>query len=133
MRINLRAKLNLFDLGGMLMLLGFLLALGLLVAELAEVHYPADGRRGVGGDLDQVQPVGARQGERIPEAENPELSAIRPDHPDLTGANLPVNPDERSGRRRITRGKRETQDTLLGWLLFMQVLSEPYKNLDRYK
>src|SRR5689334_15043412 len=45
MRINLRTELNLFDLVGVLMLLGFFVALGLLVAIFAKVDEAAHRRR----------------------------------------------------------------------------------------
>ena len=100
--INVRAELDFFDLGGVLVLLGFLLPLGLLVAEFAVIHEPADRRRGVGRDLHQVHAVGARHGERVAEREDAKLFAVRPDDPDFAGTDFPVNPDERTGRRRIT-------------------------------
>ena len=52
--VNLRAELHLLDLGGVLVLPGFLVALGLLVAELAKIYEPANGRGGVGRDFNQV-------------------------------------------------------------------------------
>ena len=100
--VDLRAQLDLFDLGGVLVLPGFLIAFGLLVAELAIIHQPANGRRGVGGDLHQIHAVGARKGQGFPEGQDAKLFAIGPDHPDFAGADFPVNPDERTGRRRIT-------------------------------
>ena len=45
MRVNLRAELDFLDLVGVLVLAGFLVLLGLFVAELAEIHQPADRRR----------------------------------------------------------------------------------------
>ena len=98
MRINLRAELHLFDPVGMLVLPGFLLALGLLVAELAVVHQPAYGGRGVRGDFDQVHAIGASLREGLAQGQDPKLFAVGPDDPDLAGTDFPVNPDERTGR-----------------------------------
>jgi hypothetical protein len=42
------------------------------------------------------------------------LFAIGSDYADLAGTDLTVYPDERTGGRRGTWGKRATQDTLAG-------------------
>jgi hypothetical protein len=106
--------LDLLNLGSVLVLPGFLFAFGLLVAKLPIIHQPANGRRGAGGDLHHVHTVGARECEGFPERQDAKLFAISPDNPDLAGADLPVYPDEWTRGRRIARGKRVTQDTLLG-------------------
>ena len=98
----------------MLVLPGFLLALGLLIAEFAIVHQPADGRCGIRGNFHQVHARGARLREGIPERQNPKLFALSPDNPDLAGADFPVNPDERNRSRRIAGSERVAQDTLVG-------------------
>ena len=64
-RINFRAELNLFDLGGVLVLPGFLVTLGLLVTKLAEINQPAHRGRGIGRDLDKINTIGARHVQRI--------------------------------------------------------------------
>ena len=53
--VNAGRHTDFLDLHHTLVLTGFLLALGLLEAELAVVHDLADGGNGVGGNLDQVQ------------------------------------------------------------------------------
>src|ERR1043166_3320819 len=98
----------------MLVLLGFFVLLRLLVAELAKIHQAANGGRRVGGDFDEIHAVGARQIEGFAQANDTELFAIYPDDPDFAGTDLPVNPDERRGRRSGTWSKRAAQDTLAG-------------------
>lgn len=112
--INFGAELNLFDLVGVLMFLGFLVALGLLVAVFAEVHHAADGRCGVGRNFDEIHAGGAGQVQSIAERQYTELFAVAPDYPDFAGTDLPVYSDEWTGRRRRTWRKRATQDTLVG-------------------
>lgn len=58
-RIDLGTELDLFDLIGVLVLLGFFVALGLLVTVFAEVDEPAHWRGRIGRDLDQVDAGGA--------------------------------------------------------------------------
>ena len=101
-RVDFRTKLDLFDLGGVLVLFGFLVALSLFVAKLAVIDQPTDRWGGVGSDLDQVNAIGARHGERVAEGQDAELLAVDANDPDFAGTNFPVNPDERSGRRRGT-------------------------------
>src|SRR6266481_105639 len=79
MRINLGTELDLFDLIGVLVLLGFFVALGLLVAVFAKVDEAAHWRGGIGRDLDQVDASGTGHVESIPESENTELFAVGPD------------------------------------------------------
>src|ERR1017187_8522636 len=112
-RVNPRAELNLFDGRGVLMLLGILLLLGLFVTVFAEIHEPADRRRGGGGDLDEVNPVLPGQVERVGQRDNAELFAVNCYDPDFAGADFAVDPDKRS-RRKIAWGIRAAQDTLVG-------------------
>ena len=102
MRINLRTELDLFDLIGVLMFLGFFVALGLLVAEFPEVDEPTHWWSRIGCDFDQIDTGGAGHVESITESQNTELFAVGPDYPDFAGTDLPVYPNERSGRRRRT-------------------------------
>jgi hypothetical protein len=99
MRINLRTKLDFLDLGGVLVLLGFLVALGLFVAVFAEIDHPANRRNGCGSDLDQVNAVAAGQVQRFTQTHDAELLAVETDYPDFAGTDFPINPDERTGRR----------------------------------
>ena len=101
-RIDLGAELDLFDFRRVLVLLGFFVAFGLFVAELAEIHQAANGRVGIRRDLDQVHPIGSRHVQGVPETQHPQLLAIHPDDTDLPGTDLPIYPDERTGRRRRT-------------------------------
>ncbi len=102
-RIDFGAQLDFLHLGGVLMLLGFLVALGLFVAELAEIHNPANRRRGVGSDFHQVHPMGAGQIQCVAQRQNPKLFlAILPNNPDFTGTDFPIDPEKRTGRRGVT-------------------------------
>jgi hypothetical protein len=53
--VNAGGHADFLDFDNVLILLRFFLTLGLLELELAVVHELANGRDGVGGDLDQVQ------------------------------------------------------------------------------
>src|SRR6266404_3091728 len=108
----------------MLMLLGFLVALGLFIAELAKIHYAAYRRRCIRGDLDQVHAAGASEVESVTKLHDAELFAFQPDNPNFTGTDFPIYPDKRTGRRRRPWGKRATQDTLVSWNLFMQFIMD---------
>ncbi len=98
-RVNPRAELNLFDGRGVLVLLGILFLLGLFVTVFAEIHEPADWRRGGGGDLDEVNPVLPGQVERVGQRDDAELFAVNSDDPDFAGADFAIDPDKRIGRR----------------------------------
>lgn len=113
-RVDLWAKLDLFDFVSVLVLLGFLVALGLLVTVFAEVHHAADRRCGIGGNFDQVNAGGPGQVQGVAERQDTELFAVARDYPDFAGTDLPVYSDEWTGRRRRTWRKRATQDTLVG-------------------
>lgn len=95
------------------MLLGILFLLGLFVTVFAEIHEPADRRRGGGGDLDEVNPVLPREIDRVVQRDDAELFAVNSDDPDFAGADFAVDPDKRS-RRKSTWGIRAAQDTLVG-------------------
>ena len=112
-RLTLMQSLTLSAVG-VLVFSGFLFLLRLFVAELAVVHQPADGRRRVGRDFDQVHSLGAGQVDRLAELQNTELFAVLCDDPDFAGTNFPVDPDERTSERRRTRRERAAQDTLDG-------------------
>jgi hypothetical protein len=120
MRVDFRAELDFLYLIGVLVLFGLFVLLGLFVAEFAEVHKPANRRRGSGGDFHQIHRIGAGQIDRFAERQDSELFAIDSYYPHLAGTNFPVYPDKRSGRRRRAWRKRAAQDTLVGFDLFMQ-------------
>ena len=92
--INFGAELDFLDLVGVLVLAGFLVLLGLFVAKFAEIHEPADGRDGVGGDLDEVHALGAGAIQGIAERKYAQLIVIRSDDPHFAGTNFTVYPDE---------------------------------------
>src|SRR5262249_25743773 len=100
MRINFRAQLNFFDFGGMLMLLGFFITFGLLVAVLAIIHQSANRRSGVGSNLNQIHAIGPSHCECVTQGQHPQLFAINPDYPDFARTDLAIYPDKRTGRRR---------------------------------
>ena len=75
----------------MLILLGFLLALGLLKAELAVVHEPAHRRRGLRGDLDQIKALLVGDVLRLRGRHDAELLAGRADETDLAVPDLFVD------------------------------------------
>ena len=118
-RVDLRTELHLFDFVGVLMLLGFLVPFGLFVSVLAVINQATYGRHRVWRYLDKVDPQGPGHRQRLAERQDSELFSVYANYPDFAGTDLPVYPDERTGRRRITRRKRATQDTLVGWSLFM--------------
>jgi hypothetical protein len=70
-----------------LVLLGILFLLGHFVTVFAEIHEPADRRRGGGGDLDEVNPVLPREIDRVVQR--------------MTPSCLPSTPMTRTSRARI--------------------------------
>ena len=113
-RIDFWAELDFFNFVGVLMLLGFLVALGLFVAKLPVIHEAADGRIGIGGDFDQVNGISPGEVQGVAQTQDAELFAINPNDSYFAGADFPIYPDEQTGRRRRTWRKRATQDTLDG-------------------
>jgi hypothetical protein len=65
MRIDVGAKLDLFDSIGVLVLFRLLVALSLLVAEFAKIDKPTDWRYRIRGDLNQVDSLLPGHGESI--------------------------------------------------------------------
>jgi len=112
--IDARAELDFLDRAGVLMLLGFLVLLRLFVTELAVIDEPADGRRGGGGDLDEIHAVGAGEVQRFAEREDADLFVVDPDDPHFAGTDFPIDPDERSGGGGMTWRVRSAQATLVG-------------------
>ena len=69
---------------------GVFVPLGFLVEEFAVIHDAADGRRGVGGNLDQVQTFALGQAKGFVEGHDAQLLLGFVDDPDFAGADLPV-------------------------------------------
>ena len=114
MRINARTQLDFLHDRGVLVLAGIFFLLGEFVAELAEVHEPADGRHGVGRNLDEIHGVLPREVDRVGELDDAELLVIHADDADFAGTDFSVDADERRGGG-IARGIRAAQATLTGW------------------
>ena len=113
-RIDARAQLDLLDGGGVLVLAGFLLLLGQLIAELADFDDAADRRDGVGGNLDEIHAVLAGQVQRLIEGKNAELLALRPDDAHFAGADFAVDAHLRRVGGVALGRKRAAQATLSG-------------------
>ena len=98
----------------MLMFFGFLIFLGLLVAEFSIIDQTAHGRSRRGSDFHQVNSVRTSHADGLGEWKYSHLLKVNPNYADFAGTDFPVDPDERSGRS-VTAGKeRATQDTLFG-------------------
>jgi len=85
------------DAGGQLYLLHprsgtsrFLSLLGLFVLKLSEFDNPADGRRCVGNDFDQVHPLVCRQPKGIAQRHDSQLFLVGVDDANLSCANLAI-------------------------------------------
>src|SRR5262249_15560218 len=88
-RIDIRAELNLLHAaaGGFVAFVGF----RFLVQKLAVVDDAADGRRGSGGNLDQVKLPFPRQLQRGSETHDAQLLLCVVYHPHFTGPDLTVS------------------------------------------
>jgi hypothetical protein len=117
------AQLDLLDLVGVLVLLAFFVPFGLFVAEFAKIHQTAYERRGVGRDLDQVQPLAHRQAQRFIERHHAELLLLLVEYAHLAGANLPISAVQGFPGVTRARGKGVAQGSLPGWNLFMWLWS----------
>ena len=94
MRVDGRAELDFFHFIRVVMLLGFLFLLGLLIAELPEIHQTADRGSGVRRDFHKVHAFGAGQVNRISERNDSQLGAIDANDADFAGTDFPVDPDK---------------------------------------
>src|SRR5687768_18488312 len=112
MWIDLRTKLHLFHLVGVLVLIGLLVFLRLLVTELAVVDDTANGRRGVGSDFYQVNSERLGLTNRFGQRQNSELLTVRAYDADFAGTDLSVDPDLWSTRPRGTRRKRDRKSVV---------------------
>ena len=90
--IDLGAELDLLDRDRALVLARQLLLLLLVVAVLAVVHDPADGRIGLVGNLDQIEVEVASKGESLGQRLDADLFPVGPDESDLPGADPIVDP-----------------------------------------
>src|SRR5690606_898727 len=125
-----RTELDFLDLDLLRLLLGFVGALLLFEAELAEVHDLADRRIGVGLDLDQVQALFLGHGKGFVARKHADHLAVRSDHAHARYADFqvpavllvrgtdiaisvggtPGGPGSRAPRR-LPRGRRRLHDT----------------------
>ena len=100
--VDLRPELDLFDVDDLLVLLRLARPLLLLVLILPEIHDPADGRHGGGGDLHQVQPLLLGDDEGLRRRHDAELLPVIVDDPNFpdadafVDANTVVTPRSRS-------------------------------------
>ena len=92
------------DLG--LVLPRLLILLFLQVPELAVVHDPADGRRRVGRDLDEVEFLAQGVAECLAQRPNTDLFAVGVNHAHLAGADLLVDTDTRFSGYDAPPGRR---------------------------
>ncbi len=86
--VGLGAEANLFDFDGLLSPARLTLALGLLVNKLTVIEQPADGRVGIGRDLDQVEVTLAGETECLARRENAQLLTRLVDQPDFPSADF---------------------------------------------
>lgn len=81
--IDAEAQTNLFDLNRFLILSGFLFPFGLLEAILTVVHYLANGRNGVGRNVDKIEIFCVGRIDRLIDGQDSELRAVRIDDTDF--------------------------------------------------
>ena len=91
MLLDVGAKLDLLDADGLLLLLGFLLALLLLIAVLAEIHDAADRGLSLGSNLHQVQMLFLSHAESLAGGHDAQLLAGSAGDADLTDVNLLID------------------------------------------
>ena len=94
-------ELDFLDDDDLLLLAGCALALVLLVKELAVVLNAADGRDGVGGNLNQIQAAFAGNFQGFKRCEDAELLTGVVDDADFTRANSFIDADKLLGRTLI--------------------------------
>ena len=114
MGVDRGAKLDFFNPIGVLVFFGFLLALRLFVAVLAVIDESANRRGGIRGHFDEIDTLLAGHGQSVSQGDDAQLLTLGSDQSDFASTDFPVNPNERTGRRRITRRERAAQDTLFG-------------------
>jgi hypothetical protein len=106
--------LDFLDLICVLPLFGFLVLLGLFIAKLAIINQAADGRVRIRGDLNEVDPLCARQIKGFLQREHSVLMPVGANNTHFAGTDLAVYASVRTARRLRTRGKRATQAALTG-------------------
>src|SRR4029077_9724375 len=89
---DLRAELDLTNRDLLLMLAGGLELLRLLVLVLGVVEHTADGRTGLGGDLDEVEIALLRVPERVRSLHHADLAAVLADQAHFRHADTVVDP-----------------------------------------
>jgi len=89
--INVKRETYLFDLDDLLVFAGFLLALGLLKAVFAVIHYAANRRCSLRSDFYQVEIALGCESERLFGIHNSKLRAISTDHSDFLVPNVLVD------------------------------------------
>src|SRR5690606_16283508 len=109
-RIDGRAELDLLDLARVVVLAILLLPFLLLVLVLAEIDDPADGRIGIGSNLNEVHAAGSGEIQGVSEGEYPQLLAVISHDPDFAGADLAVN-SNRGPAMGVTRRVGAAQST----------------------
>ena len=130
-RVNGRRELQLFHPAGGLLPMGVLVALGLLVEEFAVVDDAANGGRGVGGNLDQVQTFDLRQAQGIVERHHAKLLFLFVQDADLPGANFPVPAVQGFSGAKRARREGAAQIALAGCRLIMQKNKDGTRIYDR--
>jgi hypothetical protein len=63
---------------------------GAAVAKLAKIHEVADGRDGIGNDLNQVHPFHVREIDCVVEQQDAQLSAVRINDPHYASADVEI-------------------------------------------
>lgn len=99
--VNRSAQLDFLDAAGVLVFARFLFLLGLFVPVPAVVDYTADRWGGIWSHLDKVHVVCAGHFDCLMQGQDAHLGTLWPDNSDFASANLAVDPDSRSSRRRM--------------------------------
>lgn len=89
--VDLGTELHLLDLDTLLVLAGGLLLDGLLVLVLAVIHHLADGRIGIGGDLNEVEVLVVCDALSVANTKKTELGAVDADQTAGTGIDLAID------------------------------------------
>ena len=91
MLLNVRAKFDLFDVDGLLLLLGFLLPFLLFIAVLAKIHDAADRRFCLWRNLDEVEMLFLGHAQRFARRHDAELLTRSARHADFADVDLFVD------------------------------------------
>ena len=93
--VDIRAELKLFHLPGRGADVRVLFLLGFLVLEFPVLNNAADGRGGIGGDLNQIHAATLSQAERLVQRHDSERLLGFVKNPYFSGSNLSVSAVER--------------------------------------